>query len=146
MKYVFTTLCSSLILFAVSCNTESKNYVKKTIPLSGYDRIEKDSIKRYTELTILNIYPAKLECTYSEKYANLYIAQQFDGKVIYIFELCSKVPEFAYDTTGRTLPIIFPDDILKERQTIVTIFVPEDFRLPEGARYLFTKLGVLDES
>jgi hypothetical protein len=145
MKYCLNFIGLSFFIFTLSCNNY-ENYVEKTIPLDASQRLEKDSSKKYIELNILKIYPAKLSCSGSKRFANLYIAKELNGQLIYVFEYCTKISDFAYDTSGRYVQIIDTSDILRENQNKVMIFVPKDFELPKGAKYLFAELKILNES
>jgi len=133
------------MLITVSCHGR-EGYEKKTFSLNTYERFEQDGSRKYLQLTVLKVYAAATECTGSEKYANLYVTTTSKGQRLYVFEYCKKVPDLVFDTTGRYVPLIDTSDILKGRQDKVNIFVPKDFSIPAGAKYLFAELSVLTES
>ncbi len=144
MKYFWTILSLSLLIFEMSCNKKT-NYVKKNISLAGYERAETDTSNGYIELTMLNIYPAEHSCNDSEVYANLFIAKQLNGNVIYVFEPCSKVDNYLFDTTGRYVPIIDTQQILHSQLKKVIVYVPKDFSMPKGVKYLVSKVTDISE-
>jgi hypothetical protein len=129
----------------VSCNP-GEEYVKKTVSLNAYERFENDTSRKYLELTVLKVYPAKLRCIGSEKYANLYITKLLSGQSLYVFEYCQEVAKYVYDTTGRYVPLIDTANILKNRQDSVIIFVPKDFSIPTGVKVVIADLSFRSES
>jgi hypothetical protein len=133
------------VIFIVSCRSGEER-VEKTIYLKTYERFKPDKSKRDLYLTLLKIYPAERQCISGfEHYANLYVAN-FKGQKLYVFEDCKKVADEAYDTTNRYPPLIDTNDILKKKQDSVVIFVPKDFSIPVGAKYLIAPLSFLVES
>jgi hypothetical protein len=143
MKYLLPVL--AIIATNLSCNNGKKNYVKKVITLAGYERAEKDTTRAYMELTLLNIYPVEYPCNDSEIYANLFIAKKLNGNIIYVFEPCSKIDEYLFDTTGRYTPIIDTTQILHGKLNKVIVCVPNDFDIPKGAKYLVSRVTNMAE-
>jgi hypothetical protein len=132
--------------FVVSCNRK-KTISETTILLARFNRATLDTVGTFTQLKILKIYPAKMECSASEKYANLYICKQLiNGDTIFVFEECEKVPEFALDTSAGHIPVIDKNDVPIEFPNKVIIFVPATFEMPNNAKYLFAKLSNIRES
>ena len=134
------------LIFVAGCRPGEAVY-KKTIYLNAYERYEPDSGVNYLDLQVLKYYESQLSCISGrEHYGNLYIAKIQGGKTIYVFEYCAHVPEHIDDTTGRYVPEIYRNTILKGKQDSVIIFVPKDFTLPTGVPYLFASVGTLVES
>lgn len=145
MKYSLVSI-GFLVLFSVgSCNQRS-DIVKKSISLNSCEMFKHDSGRKYIGLSIKKVYPAQITCLGSEKYANLYVTKLMDGQSLFVFQYCKEVPKFAYDTTGRYPPIIDTSNIVKGMQDSVIIFVPKDFNIPTGAKYVIADLSVMDES
>jgi hypothetical protein len=145
MKYRLNIIGLLALAFLVSCHSREE-YVQRTVPLKRYERFNNDTTAKYIYLKVLKVYPAQSTCIGDDKYANLYIARLLNGQSLYVFEFCSKVPEHIDDTTGRYPPIIDTSSILKDKEDKVIIFVPKDFSLPAGAKYVFATVGTLGES
>jgi len=145
MKYSLIIIGVLALIFTLRCNPGEK-YVKRTVSLNAYESFKNDTTRKYLELTVLKVYPAKVKCVGSEKYANLYITKLLNDQNLYVFEYCQKVSVYVYDTTGRYVPLIDTSNILRDRQDSVIIFAPKDFSIPTGAKYLFADLSVLSES
>jgi hypothetical protein len=150
MKILKTRLILSIILLITGvliCCKNTSMVSKTTISLISFKKATLDTGGTFTQLKILKIYPAKMECDSSEKYANLYICKEFfNGDTIYVFEECKTVPKFALDTGAHHIPIIDTDDVLKEYPNKAIIFVPIDFKMPNNAKFLFAKLSDISES
>lgn len=150
MKLLHTRLILSIILLitGVQFYCKDTNVVSKTtISLTSFKRATLDTIGTFTQLKILMVYPAKMECNPSEKYANLYIGKELiNGDTIYVFEECKSVPKFALDTGAHHIPVIDKNDVPKEYPNKTIIFVPINFRMPDHAKYLFAKLSDISES
>jgi hypothetical protein len=143
---VYLTTILSIITFVVGCNNKN-TIAKTTILLAPFSRATLDTSGTDTQLKILKVYPAKMECNATEKYANLYICKKLiTGDTIYVFEECEKIPDFALDTSADHIPIIDKDDVPKLFPNTVIIFVPTTFEMPHNAKYLFAKLSNIRES
>jgi hypothetical protein len=145
MKYLIITIGLPALFSIGSCN-QRDDVVKRSILLNSYERFENDTIRKYIHLSITKVYPAQMKCLGSENYANLYVAKLLNGESLYVFEYCKEVPKFVYDTTGRNGPIIDTSDIRKSVQDSVIIFVPKNFNIPNGVKYVIADLSVMDES
>jgi len=150
MKIMHATPYWSTILlitiFLIGCN--KKNAVSKTIiSVTAYKRAKLDSSGTFTQLKIIKIYPAQVDCNTSLHYANLYICRElFNGDTIYVFEECEKVPKFALDTNADHIPVVDKNDVQFLSPKKVMIFVPANFTMPSNAKYLFAKLSDISES
>lgn len=143
-KTLFMTGLFVLMLMA-SCH-QGEELVQTTLYLKGYERFQPDTSKPYIDLRVSKVYPADLTCIGYTKYANLYITKVRNGDSLYVFEYCRKVSEMVYDTTDRYPPEILIRDIPKDRQDSVIIWVPPNFKLPTGVKYVFADVGYLVES
>jgi len=150
MKFWFKIGSFSIISFITLVFTYCKStdiVSKTTVSLVSFSRAKLDTTGAFIQLKILEIYPAKMQCTPNEKYSNLYICKElFNGDTIYLFEECKEVPPFALDTGAHHIPIIDKGDVLKEFPIKATIFVPANFKMPINAKYLFGKLSEISES
>jgi hypothetical protein len=129
----------------VSC-TSKENEFKKTVHLAALEKFEHDSISGYILLEVLKAYPKKLACSNSEVYYNLYISKLKDGQVVYVFEPCKESVHLLADTANGQIPMIDTNDISKNEIDSVVIFVPLDFSIPAGSKYVLTPLTWLKES
>jgi hypothetical protein len=120
--------------------------MEKTISLKGYEWFEKDTTRAFMELNVVKVYPAESVCSGRTKYANLYIARRRNGQELYVFEYCQPVSDLIKDTTGRYIPLIDSSTILHERPEKVIIYVPADFSIPAGSKYVFAPITILIES
>jgi hypothetical protein len=139
------------IILPVDCAlegcTDEHHVSNTTVILAPYKKVNLDPSIGFIQLKILKIYPAQLDCTAGERYANLYICKRLlNADTIYIFEECEKVPQFAFDSSANHIPIIDPNAILVHYPEKVNIFVPANFKIPNNAKYLFAKLSDISES
>jgi len=145
MKYSLISFGILVLVFMISCNRREEN-VRKTVLLNTYERYKNDTSRKYLELTVLKVYPAKMKCVGSEKYANLYITKLLNGQNLYVFEYCQEVAKYVYDTSGKYVPLIDTSAIVKNRQDSVIIFTPKNFSIPKGIKYVFADISFRDES
>jgi len=94
---------------------------------------------------MVKVYPAQAKCAYAGEYANLYVTKLLDGQSLYVFEFCKEVANYVYDTTGKYVPLIDTSNIVKGSRDSVTVFVPKDFNIPPGMKYVITELSFQGE-
>jgi hypothetical protein len=146
MKHPLILIGFVALTFVAGCH-RGEEVFKRTIFLDAYEKFELDSSVNYLDLKVLKYYESQMSCISGlEKYGNLYITKMQNGESLYIFQYCGGVPEHIDDTTGRYVHEIHRSTILKGRQDSVIIFVPKDFNLPTGVKYMFATMGTLVES
>ncbi len=133
------------IVFIISCNMKKKA-IKTSILLASFKKATIDTSRAFTELKILQVYPAKVICSTSEKYANLYICiKRINGDTLYVFEQCEEVASFALTGNHNHNPVIEKQDVLVESPDKAVIFIPADFKMSTNIKYVFAKLSDFTE-
>lgn len=144
-----TYLCLVLLtIFVCSC-TDNKvkifctNCTLRNVDISKLHPAQLDS-NLYEPLEIITVYPAK---EVNSQNSNIYKCSfGRKGDTIYVFEANKKVDrdilnEIAKNSNGA----IMNDELMKNPPKSTFIFVPEDFKLPDTAKFIFASPTAIEE-
>jgi len=132
MKIKIIKQSCSIVLISVlllsSCKSKTR-VLQKVISIDYLKEITLDTGEVDTRVKILKTYPIQIACKKNEEFANLYICKRIkNSDIIYVFEECEKVPDFAIDTSLHIEINIDTRKILKKHPKNVTVFIPEDLK------------------
>lgn len=150
MKIKIIKQSCSIVLISVlllsSCKSKTR-VLQKVISIDYLKEITLDTGEVDTRVKILKTYPIQIACKKNEEFANLYICKRIkNSDIIYVFEECEKVPDFAIDTSLHIEINIDTRKILKKHPKNVTVFIPEEFKIQKKTKYVFASLiGVTDD-
>lgn len=114
----------------------------KVMP-ENVSRIKADSL---IYLELLKVYPAQKDCYGSEKFANLYLCKKIDDNdSVYVMEECVKVSPLAFDTIHNYEGVISGKYSIKNIPSVVTVFIPDNFKLSNKTKIFFARMGYLTE-
>ncbi|MGN6398311.1 MAG: hypothetical protein ACTHMI_22250 [Mucilaginibacter sp.] len=139
--------CLLLLLFTLLLGCNKKPPVqRKVISLENLKKAMLDNNGNYTEVKILKTYPIQSE-DLNERVANLYICRNAitSNDTIYVFDESDKVPPFARDPGGDAGISIDKTKVKINYPNKITVFVPKEFTMPPGAKYIFANLTALTE-
>jgi hypothetical protein len=137
-RNTFRSLFLIIILFQFSCSdAPGIEFKKKNIHFGGLHRAVLDS-GDYTGIHILQAYINEDSCSLGKLNANLYLAENIrTGDTLYIFDLCSKAPEFIKEDLQENF-VIMHEKVKKDIPDSVCILVPQSFRIPLRSRFVFS--------
>jgi len=136
-----------LLLLTLLLGCSNKTPVQgKVISVDSFKKAILDNNGNYTEVKILKTYPSQSEHS-NERVANLYICRNAmaSNDTIYVFDESNKVPSFAIDTSSDVGISIDKSKVKINYPKEITVFVPKQFTMPKGAKYIFASLTALTE-
>ncbi len=141
-ELVYNSILLLSLLLLSNCENKKSPVVQRLLTLGELRKATIDSNLRYISVQILRSYPIQMDCGQNVRYANLYICKKNIPRqdTLYVFDECSKAPDFAIDTSVHVEVGFYVSDMLKVTPKQVTVFVSKEFRMPKNAKYVFVGL------
>ena len=147
-KIFYLVLLQIVLLFVLSSCKNETNFHERNILINGLNKFKPDTSNGYTSLEILEAYPVNKDCSYLRHYFNLYVCKtrlKSTVDTVYIFDECAN-NTFSSNNIKAGFEIgFYTNNTLKNQPKQVIILVPDTFRIPPNAKYLFNKLSHLTE-
>lgn len=133
-----------LILFfftVTACANVTKTENSTIVILSHYQLKTLDS--NSMAVTLLQDYPVNDDENLPKNCANLYVCKKFQSdEVILLFDLDKNAPRYQTDSKSKDkVYSIYKKDVKSDPPLSVTVYVPKNFILPNGAKYLVARLS-----
>ena len=135
-------LLSILLSFTVTACTNKIATTSPTIVvLSHYQAAILDSNNMW--VTLLQAYPVNDNVNLPKNCANLYVCKKFNSdEVILLFDLDQDAPRYRTDSESKDIGYsIYKKDVMPDPPLKVTVYLPKNFSMPKGAKYLVGRLS-----